>query len=152
MYPLMLKLKGRKILFIGGGKIATRKILSVVRHCYPEITIISPAITREIECLVKKLHIKWINSHFDEILVEQDFFMAFVCTDDKSLNSKIAEFLKSRGTLVNVCDNKEISDFYTVASFTFEDVSISISTKGGSPEKSKKIKKLIQEALKQNLL
>lgn len=143
----MLKLKGRKILFVGGGKVATRKILSVVGHSCPEITIISPVITREIECLVKRLHIEWIKGYFDETLVAQDYFMAFVCTDDKSLNSKIAEFLKSRGTLVNVCDNKEISDFYTVATLPLEDAIISVSTKGGSPEKSKKIKSFILEAL-----
>lgn len=147
MYPLTLRISDKKILFVGGGKVATRKILSVLSQSFADITVISPEITDEIKNISEKFQIKWIQNQFDESLIKEDFFMAFICTDNNGLNFRAAKYLKNRGMLINVCDNKDISDFYTTAVFTFEDTTISVSSKGRNPERSKRVKNLLQKLL-----
>ncbi|UOD34941.1 bifunctional precorrin-2 dehydrogenase/sirohydrochlorin ferrochelatase [Deferribacteraceae bacterium V6Fe1] len=148
MFPFIFKLSGKNLLFIGGGNVAKRKIESIIAWSNPEITIISKELHPSLQQLLEKHHIKWIQSSFDEKLISENYDFAFICTNDKSANEQAATILKRLNILVNICDNKELSDFYMPAVISYNDIMISISTKGDSPALSKKIKEILSEKLK----
>jgi thioredoxin reductase len=47
-YPVFLNLKGKKVIVIGGGRVAERKILALLKTG-ADISVISPQITRRIQ-------------------------------------------------------------------------------------------------------
>ncbi|MGA1862070.1 bifunctional precorrin-2 dehydrogenase/sirohydrochlorin ferrochelatase [Deferribacter thermophilus] len=148
MFPLLFKLSDKKLLFIGGGNVAKRKLLSILNQSSPEVTIISKELHPDIKKLLSSNKITWINSSFKEELLKEKYDFAFICTDDKELNTKAALILKKLGTPVNICDNKELSDFFMPAVISQDDIIISVSTKGKSPALVKKLKEIISKTLK----
>jgi len=148
MFPLLFKLSDKKLLFIGGGNVAKRKLLSILNQSSPEVTIISKELHPDIKKLLSSNKITWINSSFKEELLKEKYDFAFICTDDKELNTKAALILKKLGTPVNICDNKELSDFFMPAVISQDDIIISVSTKGKSPALAKKLKEIISKTLK----
>ncbi|BAI81494.1 conserved hypothetical protein [Deferribacter desulfuricans SSM1] len=148
MFPLLFKLSDKKLLFIGGGNVAKRKLLSILNQSSPEVTIISKELHPDIKKLLSSNKITWINSNFKEELLKEKYYFAFICTDDKELNRKAALILKKLGTPVNICDNKELSDFFMPAVISQDDITISVSTKGKSPAFAKQLKEVISKTLK----
>ena len=65
--PLMIDLQNKKIVIVGGGKVATRRAKSLVEYC-SHVHIVSPSITKELHTLfaiVKKcLNHKILVTHF----------------------------------------------------------------------------------------
>ena len=48
--PLMIDLQNKKIVIVGGGKVATRRAKSLVEYC-SHVHIVSPSITKELHTL-----------------------------------------------------------------------------------------------------
>ncbi len=148
MFPFVFKLTDKKLLFIGGGNVVERKVFSILSVSKPKITILSDKITRKLNMLLSENKIFWIEKTFDFDKDLKDFDFVLICTDDKNVNLRAANFFKELKIPVSVCDNKEVSDFFMPAIIDEDDYLISISTKGKSPGKSKKLKEKIKELLK----
>ncbi|WP_186434650.1 precorrin-2 dehydrogenase/sirohydrochlorin ferrochelatase family protein [Seleniivibrio woodruffii] len=143
MHPLMFRLKGRKILFVGGGKVAERKIYSMLSEgC--DITVVAPYITSGI----KSSGVKTVERHFEMDDIRGDYFLIFICTSDRSTNAAAAELAKSMKIPVNIADDPEYSDFHTASVIRTDDFVISISTDGKNPAKSKEMRLKIEDILK----
>jgi len=147
MYPLMFSLKNKRLLFVGGGKVAFRKISSLIIED-PEITVISPDILEDI-----------LNISYDKIeFIKRDFAdmdvsgydYVFACTDNKDLNIRIAAVSKISGIPVNVASAPELCDFHMPAVIYKDDFMISFSTNGKDPAKSAELKSLLQKFLHKN--
>jgi siroheme synthase-like protein len=62
-YPVFLNLRGKKSVVVGGGKVAERKILGLLR-AGADITVISPRITKKIEKEKLKNNLRHINRQY----------------------------------------------------------------------------------------
>ena len=51
--PLMIDLQNKKIVIVGGGKVATRRAKSLVEYC-SHVHIVSPSITKELHTLFQQ--------------------------------------------------------------------------------------------------
>ena len=51
--PLMIDLQNKKIVIVGGGKVATRRAKSLVEYC-SHVHIVSPSITKELHTLFQR--------------------------------------------------------------------------------------------------
>ncbi|GGB03366.1 bifunctional precorrin-2 dehydrogenase/sirohydrochlorin ferrochelatase [Macrococcus hajekii] len=139
MYPVMLDLTDKKIVVIGGGRIATRKVKGLKGEG-ADITVIANEITDEIKTL-------------DTMIIEESFRhdisafdMVFIATDDPAVNQAVIEQIQPH-QLVNDCTNKANSTFFNMASFRTADARIMISTDGKNPETSKILKNKLQSFL-----
>lgn len=141
-YPLIFDIKGRKTLFIGGGKVALRKIRAMLA-AEAEITVIAPEILPEIEAL----GVNTIKKDFQPEDVADDCFLVFACTDSKAVNRLAAEEAKNRKIPVNIADDPEFSDFHTPAVITHDGFTLSVSTDGKSPSASKAMKEKLESIL-----
>lgn len=128
-----LYLKGKKVLLIGGGHTATRKFLKLYQAQPSLLRVIGRKITDEIKKLA--FVTPWVEL-FERDFQEEDldgFHLVLAATNDADLNRKISFLAKEKGIWVNVVSDKELSDFYFLATVEKPPFSIGISSSGMLP-------------------
>ena len=144
-FPLFVDISEKEILFVGGGKIAARRINALAPFTQ-RITIVAPEADGSILGLTEEGEVSWIMREFeDEDLEEKD--LVFAATDDAELNEQIALMCRQKGILVNVSSDKELCDFYFPGIVRQGDTVIGITASGKDHAKAKRIRERIQEIL-----
>ncbi|MBT1278407.1 bifunctional precorrin-2 dehydrogenase/sirohydrochlorin ferrochelatase [Thermoanaerobacter sp. CM-CNRG TB177] len=141
-YPIMLNIKNKKCLVVGGGKVALRKILSLVEG-EALVTAISPSFDEGIIELAAKGKVELIRREYQQGDV-RGFCVAIAATDDEKVNKLVASDGEKYNVLVNVVDDKDLSSFIVPAIVKRGDLIISISTSGKSPLLSRMIKEKLE--------
>ena len=141
-YPIFLDLRDKNVLVVGGGTVAERKILNLLKYgC--RIHVVSPELTSQLEKLVANKKIQ----HLPEQSMNQamsEAFMVIAATDDAVVNARIASRAKELGLLVNAVDQPRDCNFIMPSVVKSGDLQIAISTGGKSPALAKKIRKELQ--------
>lgn len=146
LLPIMLDIKEREILVVGGGKIATRKIKSLLLEC-ANVTVMSNEITEEIRKLnfEYKNHLKLIKEDYSKAAITDNYMLVIAATNNREVNEEIWNICRNKNILCSVVDNKELSDLTFVSFVRRGDLTIGISTNGKSPSLAVKIKKEIEK-------
>ena len=149
-----LNLEGKKIIIIGGGNEAEKRIKSILNEkC--EISVISDSINEQISNWVKTKKIKLKKQKIENLkfISELKPDIIITTTNDKKINQKIITYAKKKKIIVYSSDNPDDSDFSNAAIIDFEKtIQIAIFTGGRSPAMSKKIKSKSEKALKKVIL
>jgi precorrin-2 dehydrogenase / sirohydrochlorin ferrochelatase len=139
--PVNIRIDDKKILFVGGGKIAMHKIQTVEQYTQ-SITIVSPEIHPDLK-----------RKGFTEIYKEYDksdldgFFLVYACTNNIDINRRIKNDANERRIMVNVVDNRELSDFISPAIIKQDEMTIAVSSNGQNVKKSVEWRNRIREML-----
>jgi len=137
-----LNLQGKKIIIIGGGNEAQKRINAILKQdC--DIIVISDSTNAQINKLVKTKKIKLKKQKITNTKFISKFRpdIIITTTNDKKINQKIINNAKKEKILAYSSDNPEDSDFSNPAIIDFENIiQIAIFTGGKSPAMSKKIK------------
>jgi len=139
-YPVFLNLKGRKVVVIGGGKVAERKVFALLRTG-ADLTVVSPEITGKIERIKKKGGIKHIRRQYRKGDV-RDAFLVIAATDSPEINERIS---RDAPCLVNVVDTPHLCNFIVPSVMKRGAMTIAISTGGVSPALSRSIRKELEK-------
>jgi siroheme synthase-like protein len=142
-YPAFLNIRSKRCVVVGGGKIALRKIKTLL-ECGADITVISPSLDPELTELVEAKGIDHISREY-EPEDTKDVFMTIAATDVTETNLKIAEEARNQRTLVNISDSPEQSDFIVPSFFRRGDLILAVSTSGRSPALAKKIRTRLEQ-------
>jgi len=149
-----LNLEGKKIIIIGGGKEAEKRIKSILNEkC--EISVISDSINEQISnwAKIKKIKLKKQKIENLKFISELKPDLIITTTNDRKINQKIITYAKKKKIIVYSSDNPDDSDFSNAAIIDFEKtIQIAIFTGGRSPAMSKKIKSKSEKALKKVIL
>ena len=105
-FPLFVNLSGKKILIVGAGSIALRRA-EALSPFGAELMVTAPEGRPEME----KLAAVWNRRRFQEEDLE-GAVLVLAATDDKELNSLVAELCRERGIPVNSCSDRTQCDFY----------------------------------------
>ncbi|MCM2536150.1 NAD(P)-binding protein [Neobacillus pocheonensis] len=141
-YPIMLRLEGKIVVVVGGGKVAERKVAGLLGKG-ARVHVISPEVTEELRRLVSEGMIVWLQKSFSENDMKEAF-MIFAATNDEELN-RLVKNSASEHQLVTVADDPEGSDFHVPSHLQRGRLSIAISTGGASPTLAGKIRKQLEE-------
>jgi precorrin-2 dehydrogenase/sirohydrochlorin ferrochelatase len=145
-----LNLQSKKIIIVGGGNEAQKRINSLLKQeC--NIIIISDSVNSQINKLAKTKKIKIIKQKVEDtkFIAKLKPNLIITTTNDRKLNQKIINVAKKKGIIVYSSDNPEDSDFSNPAIIDFENmIQIAIFTGGRSPIMSKKIKEKSEKVLK----
>jgi len=144
-YPIFLNLRGKKCVVVGGGKVALRKVATLL-DCGADITVISPKPHAEISKLFKNKAIRLVRRNYERGDLRRAA-LSIAATHMKKINRKVAEESKKNGTPVNVVDDAELSDFIIPSSFRRGDLSVAVSTSGMSPALAKKIRAKLEKKI-----
>jgi siroheme synthase-like protein len=141
--PISINVTNKKILLIGGGKVATHKGTIMARFVN-QVTVISPEFTDEI----KLLPFTFIEKEYEKGDLE-GFFLVYVCTGNHELNARIKDDAESLGILTSVCDAPMLCDFVSPAIHKEGHVTISVGTNGRNAFQSVAIRNQISQLIKE---
>ncbi|MDN3017379.1 NAD(P)-binding protein [Paenibacillus sp. BSR1-1] len=141
-YPIILRLEGKKVVVVGGGKVAERKVNSLL-GTGADVSVISPEITETIQKLADEGKIVCQQRPFSEEDV-YGAFMIFAATNDQALNQMVKDLADSH-QLVTIADNPDESNFHIPAHLQRGRLSISVSTGGASPTLARKIREQLEQ-------
>ncbi len=146
-FPFFIDIKNKEILVIGGGKIAYRKIRTLLEFDV-KITVISLDFCKGIVSLFEDNKINIIRKAFEiKDLNLKNFFCVISATDNEEINSEVAEECFKRNILVNVADDIEKCNFTFPAIVKRDSLVVGVSTSGNSPTMSSVIKAEIEETI-----
>jgi precorrin-2 dehydrogenase/sirohydrochlorin ferrochelatase len=138
-FPVFLNLHGKKVVVIGGGQVAERKIHALLKVC-KDITVISPAVTKMIERMGQSGEIKLMQRQYRKDDVRKAF-LAVAATDSFNINQQVS---RDAPCLVNVVDMPDLCNFIVPSVIKRGALTIAVSTSGISPALSKSIRKELE--------
>jgi siroheme synthase-like protein len=142
-YPIAVRLKNKKAVVVGGGIIAQRKVLGLL-EAGARITVVSPALTPRLKALAKKKKIAWVEDTISRgDIGSADIIIA--ATSDRKTNKKVSVWSRKAGVLINVVDDKTLSDFISPAITKIGGAIIAVYTDGKAPGLSRDLKNFIKE-------
>jgi len=137
--PLNVRIDNKKILFVGGGKIAMHKIQTVEQY------------TRDITILAPEIHPDLKGKGFTEIVKRYEpSDLVYASTNDGEVNRQIKDDAERLGILVNVVDNRELSSFISPAVIRQGEMTIAISSNGENVKKSVEWRNRIREMMRED--
>ena len=134
-FPLYTDIRGFKILMVGGGNIALRR-LKTLQMFHEHITVISPSVCKEIEDMALEGFVTWISRSYVPGDLK-NFDMVLAATDDREVNHTV--FLEARREKipVNISDCKEECSFYFPSVIKDGDIVIGVTSGGADHKKIK---------------
>ncbi len=141
-YPVSLNLKGKRCVVIGGGKVAERKVTSLVK-AKAAVTVVSPDLTKSLRQTAERKKIRYINDCFKEKYLD-GAFLVIGAASNSEINHHVFEAAAKKNKLVNIVDSLDECNFIVPSIIKQGDLIISISTGGKSPALAKKIRKQLE--------
>ena len=149
-FPLFVNLENKKVLVIGGGKVATKKIEKILEYG-ADITVVTENVVEE--KLLKLGNVKIENNQKIEnnkAKIEKlvkGYFLIIAATDNEELNENIANVCDSNGMLVNNVSSKIKMNAMFGGIVKNSEFQIAISTSGKNCKRSRAMKSEIQKVL-----
>ena len=148
LFPIFLKLEGRRCLVVGGGQVGTQKIAGLL-DAGAQVTVIdpSPAVSvREfLGARVAWHQRKYLPSDLDGV------YLVIAATSDSTVNQQIYDEAQRRGILANVFDVPPLCDFYYPAVVRRGSLVVAVSSQGESPHLAQRVRDEISQALPDDL-
>ena len=153
LFSIELNLEGKNVLVVGGGRIAYRKVKTLL-PTGARITVVAPQFDPEFETLESASGQSALNNQVSSLVLKRrpyepldlrGIFMVFICTDQPAVNAQVSNDARARRILVNnACDYLD-GDFIVPARMDFgENIAVTVSTQGRAPSLAKKLKQKIQ--------
>ncbi len=145
LYPIFIKLAGRRCLVVGGGRIAADKVRGL-RDAGAVVTVVSPSLGETLDELARAGLVRWIEREFREEDLD-GAYLVIVATDDPAVSAAVFHEAERRGILCNAVDVDEFCSFHVPAIASRGDIKVAISTAGRSPAFAGHLKRRIQKSL-----
>lgn len=142
MYPITLKLAGKPVVVVGGGKVAYAKLQALLQ-ADADITVVSPEFLPEIEQLHEEGKLKLLRKAVAPEDYEAAFFI-IAATDAPEINRQIYESVGDT-KLVNVASDSESGNVHLPATLKRGKLQISVATGGASPMLAAHIRNELQD-------
>jgi uroporphyrin-III C-methyltransferase/precorrin-2 dehydrogenase/sirohydrochlorin ferrochelatase len=148
-FPAFFDLSAQKVLIVGGGEVALRK-LELLSRTGAKVTVVAPRTLPELN----------ERAAAGEISVERREFvpadldgarLVIVATSRRAVNRWIAALSEARGIPVNVVDDREASRFIVPALIDRDPVLIAISTGGTSPVLARRLRERLEALIPKRL-
>ncbi|MGH7785338.1 MAG: precorrin-2 dehydrogenase/sirohydrochlorin ferrochelatase family protein [Candidatus Binatia bacterium] len=144
-YPIFLRLGGRRCVVIGGGRVAARKVDSLL-DAGAVVTVVAPRLTAALAARAERREVEWIERGY----AAGDLAgaaLAYAATDDEALHARLADDAAAAGILLNVVDRPQWCGFIVPSLLTRGALTVAVSTGGGSPALARRVRQDIERAL-----
>lgn len=133
-YPIMLHLRDKPAVVVGGGRVASRKVARLV-DAGARVHLISPAIVDALRILVDGGEVAWSQAPYQrDMLNDMMPILVIAATDDERVNRTVAQDAHRIRALCNVANgSSDDSDFSNMAQLDQPPLTIALSTGGKSP-------------------
>lgn len=131
LFPMFVKLAGRKCLVVGGGPVAEGKVEGLL-SCQATVALVAPEVTDKIARWNDQGRLTWHARQFQPSDLE-GAFLVVAATGVDTVNESVFREAEARGILCNAVDEPERCHFYYPAIVRRGPLQIAISTGGLSP-------------------
>ncbi|QDU33704.1 Precorrin-2 dehydrogenase [Poriferisphaera corsica] len=140
-FPIMLNLRTRNVIIIGGGGVALRRAKSLL-EAEATVTVVAPNVTPELAALPIELHQR--NYQCSDL---HGMFLVVIATNDPKVNEMVHQDARAEDILVNRADSPEQSDFIVPAVAQVGPVTLAVSTSGASASAAAQIRDQLETHL-----
>jgi uroporphyrin-III C-methyltransferase / precorrin-2 dehydrogenase / sirohydrochlorin ferrochelatase len=149
LFPLFLKLEGKRCVVVGAGLIGLEKVESLMR-CGAAITVVAPDAVHRVQELSASGEIAWQPRRFKpEDVVGCDLVIA--ATSNREVNRAVFEEASRLSILCNTADDPPLCDFFFGSVVRRGVLQIAISTAGESPAVAQRLRREIDSQLPADL-
>ena len=142
LFPLFVKLEGRRVLVVGAGPVGESK-LDALLNAGAAVTVVAPKATDAIRAAAKAGRVEWRIREFRPTdLAGVTLVVAAVPAD---IAKRVFIATRARGILCNSVDDPDNCDFYYPAVVNRGDFQIAISTAGQSPALAQRLRQQLEQ-------
>ena len=113
MYPVGLRLAGRRVVVVGGGRVAHRRVAGLL-EARADVTVVSPELTPALEALVAPGPVTWHPRRYEPGDLAGAWY-AVAATDDPDVNADVADEAERTHTFCARADDRAASSVWTPA-------------------------------------
>ncbi|MGY2874735.1 uroporphyrin-III C-methyltransferase / precorrin-2 dehydrogenase / sirohydrochlorin ferrochelatase [Marmoricola sp. URHA0025 HA25] len=123
-YPSGLRLDGRKVVVVGGGHVAQRRVPGLIASG-AQVYVVSPQVTPALEGLADSGEITWLRRRFEDTDLEGAWYV-MAATDDADVNAAVGRSAESRHTFCVRSDDASEGSAWTPAVGRHGEVTVAV--------------------------
>ncbi|OKP83915.1 siroheme synthase [Paenibacillus helianthi] len=136
-FPIMLELQDQRVVVIGGGAVAERKVVALI-EAGAAVVLVSPSLTGTLAALAEAGRLSWISRPYAPGDI-RGAFLVYAASNDAAVNESVAREARSLGLPVNVASRAEAGSFITPGVLRRGRLTVAVSTSGAGPSAAAKI-------------
>ena len=131
LFPLFADLRGRRVLVVGGGAVARRKVEALL-DAGAQVVVGAPLLEPTLDAWRTQARIQHLAGVFAAHWLD-DAWLVIAATDDAMTNRAVVAAADARRVFCNAVDDAELSRFHVPARVERGPLQIAISSGGGAP-------------------
>ncbi len=152
-YPVGLRLTGRKVVVLGGGQVAQRRLPALIA-AGADVLLVSPSATPSVEAMADAGEITWARRPYQEGDLE-DAWYALIATGDTEANTRASAEAERHRVWCVRSDDADAATAWTPATGHSEGVTVAVLTtdaKGRDPRHTAAVRDAVVEGLRDGTL
>ena len=144
-FPVFLKLEGERVLLVGGGVVAARK-LELLRRAGARVDLVARELSADVKAAVDFGAARFMARNFEPAQL-QGCRLAIAATDDTTLNRAVAAAATQLNIPVNVVDDAALSSYVMPAVVDRAPLLVAVGRGGASPVLARRVREKIEALL-----
>lgn len=140
-FPLFISLEGKKLVVVGGGAIARRRIDSLLPFG-GQVVVIAPELAGPAQ------GVTWLRRRYEPGDLD-GAFLAVAATDDRAVNRRVGEDARALGIPVSVADRREECTFFFPALCEGPGVLAGVTSRGSEHHLTARAARAVRRALEE---
>lgn len=141
LYPLFLRLRGRRVLVVGAGEVGSRKVRELV-EAGADVIVVAPEVSPAIEALPITVHRRaFVAGDVDDV------WLVIAATNNRAVNATVATAAEARRVFVNAVDDPPNASAFFGSVIRRAPFLVAISSSGQLPAVSRLLREVIESAL-----
>ena len=144
-YPVGLRLSGRRVLVVGGGQVAARRVPALL-DAHADVLVVSPEVTPAIDALADHGRIRWERRPYDPSDLDGAWY-ALALTADPAVNAAVAADAEARRIFCVRADDATEATAWTAAAGRYEGLTVAVLA-GRNPRRAAAVRDRLLGALR----
>ncbi|MDQ3204953.1 MAG: siroheme synthase CysG [Pseudomonadota bacterium] len=149
LFPLFADLRGRRVLVVGGGVVARRKVAALL-EADAQVVVGAPDLDEPLRTLAREARIEHIDGMFHASWLD-DVWLVVAATDSADTNLEVAQAAHARRLWANVVDDAALSSVQVPSRIERGPLQIAISSGGGAPMLARHLRERLETQLDESL-
>ncbi|WP_022852814.1 precorrin-2 dehydrogenase/sirohydrochlorin ferrochelatase family protein [Thermodesulfatator atlanticus] len=142
-YPIFLKIEQKTCVVVGGGKVACRKIKSLL-EAGARVRVIAPHVIDEIAKMAEEGRVELLKRPYQKGDLK-GAVLVYAATDDPKVQEEVFSEAEELGIFCNVVDKPRLCSFIVPSLVKRGRLQLAISTSGASPALARRLREQLEQ-------
>ncbi len=149
LFPIFTNLTGRRVLVVGGGAVAARKVQALLEAA-ADVVVGAPQLLPELSALVAQGRVQHVAGTFEPSWLA-GVWLVVAATDDHIVNEAVFNTAEANRVFSNVVDNPALSSFQVPSIVDRSPLIVAISSSGVAPVLARRLRERIESLFDHSL-